>query len=124
MKLLPLLLCAMALLSGCQSYEQHSAERTAKLRELYPPGTSKEAIHAKWGSKPDFSASRPTDGWKVYPNKYLAKVVNTLETKTGKKIDSLERFWGADGLSSLARCYYYYDSDDRLVDVEWEYMSD
>jgi hypothetical protein len=123
------LLCAVALLFGsfgCKdvSSGKYAAERTAKLRELYSPGTSKEAIHAKWAGKPDFVASRPAGGWSAYPNKYLAAALNTVETNTGKQVASVERFWGPDGFLSLARCWYYYDSDDRLVDVEWEYMSD
>jgi hypothetical protein len=92
---------------------------------MYPPGMSKQAVQTRWRqSKPDFSASRPTDGWDAYPNKYLAKALIAVETKTGKKIASVERFWGADGWMSLARCYYYYDANDCLIDVEWEYMSD
>ena len=115
----------LGLLAGCQSYEQHAADRTAQLRLLYPRGTPKQAVHDKWsGHQPDFSASRPTDGWNAYPNKYLAEALTTVETKTGKKIESVERFWGPDGFLSLARCWYYYDADDRIVDVEWEYMSD
>ena len=127
MKLLSMLVFAVALLSGCKSVSspQYAAERTAKLREMYPPGTSKQAVQAKWQqTKPDFTASRPSNGWEAWPNKNLAQVLIALETKTGQKIETVERYWGPDGFLSLARVWYYYDSNDRIIDVEWEYMSD
>src|SRR5947209_2965065 len=110
LKCIPLLVFVVVLLFGCKSPEQNAAERTARLREMYPAGTSKEAIQAKWAqTKPDISASRPSSGWNAYPNKHLGKFLSSLEAKTGQKIESMERYWGPDGLFSLARCYYYYD---------------
>lgn len=122
-----MLVFVVTLLFGCRSVssKQYAAERTAKLRQIYPPGTSKAAVQAGWQqTKPDFTASRPSNGWETWPNKNLAQVLIALETKTGKKIESVERYWGADEWMSLARCYYYYDANDSLVDVKWEYMSD
>ena len=121
---LALLLLGFAMV-GCASHQNYSADRTQKLREMYPPGMSRTAVQARWGqTQPDFSASRPSSGWETYPNAYIAKKLAGLETGTGKKIESLARYWGPDGLSSLCYCWYYYDSDSRIVDVEWEYKSD
>ena len=112
-------------LAGCESYQQHAADRTEKLREIYPTGMSKREVQAKWEPiKPDFSASRPFDGWDSNRNTYIAKKLNEVESRTGKKIESTDRYWGADGLSSLCYCWYFYDSNGRIVDVEWQYKSD
>jgi len=91
---------------------------------MYPPGMSRAEIQAKWGGKPDFSALRPPTGWKSYSNSYLGKKLATLETKSGRRIDSVDRYWGPDGLWSLAYVWYYFDSDSKLIDVEWQYKSD
>jgi hypothetical protein len=127
MKQLSMLVFAVAFLGGCKSVssEQYVAQRTARLRQMYPAGTSKQSVQAKWGRiKPDFSASRPSNGWDAYPNPFIAKALIAIETTSGKKIESVQRYWGPDGLFSLAHCWYYYDSDGRIVDVAWEYMSD
>lgn len=115
---------ALALI-GCKSYQQHATDRTAKLREIYPAGMSKNDVQAKWDPiKPDFSASHPLEGWNAYTNTYIAKKLSDLESRTGKTIESVDRYWGSDGLMSLCYCWYYYDSAGRIVDVEWQYKSD
>ena len=126
LSLLVFVLTLLAEAANHVSAEQYAARTPPlKLRELYPPGMSKQAVQAKWGeTKPDFFASRPTSGWESYPKQNMAKILIAHEARTGKQIESFERYWGPDGFLSLARCYYYYDSNDCLVDVEWEYMSD
>jgi hypothetical protein len=109
--------------AGCVSYQEHAAERTAQLREMYPPGMSREEVQGKWG-KPDFSASRPTNGWDSDPNQYIAKKLKDVEASTGKKVESVDRYWGPDGWMSLCYCWYFYDSGGKIVDVEWQYKSD
>jgi hypothetical protein len=112
-------------LTGCASYEQYGAERTAKLREIYPSGMAKAEVQARWGqTQPDSSASRPGSGWDAHPNSYLARKLGDMEAKTGKRIESVDRYWGPDGLMSLCYCWYFYDSGGKLVDVEWQYKSD
>lgn len=92
---------------------------------MYPPGMSKADVQSKWGqSKPDFSATRPADGWSSYQNKFIADMLGDMETRTGKTLESVERYWGPDGFLSLAYCWYYYDPADKLVDVAWQYKSD
>lgn len=120
---LALLVLSLAL-AGCMSYDNYAAKRTAQLRERYPAGMSRSEVQSKWNSKPDFSVSRPPSGWTAYPNKYLADIIQAVEARTGKQIESVERYWSADGLFSLAYCWYYYDADGKIVDVEWEYKSD
>jgi hypothetical protein len=116
------------MLEGCatsQSSEDWAAERTAKLRIIYPPGMSKEEIDAKFGkSKPDFSAARPHGGWSAYSNPYIIKKIQAVETSTGKTVQLVERYWGPDGLLSLCYCWFFYDAGNKVIDVEWQYMSD
>ena len=119
-----LLICCFTAV-GCASYQEHAAKRTARLREVYPPGTPKAEVQRRWGqSKPDFSAMRPDQGWDAYANRYIAKKLQNEEASTGKSIASVNRYWGADGLWSLCYCWYFYDSADKIVDVEWQYKSD
>ena len=111
--------------AGCVSYQEHAAARTARLREMYPRGMSKEEVQAKWGQRrPDFSASRPIKGWDAHQNQYIAKKLKDVEASTGQKVESVDRYWGPDGLMSLCYCWYFYDSGGKIVDVEWQYKSD
>jgi len=120
-----LILLSALTVTGCVSYQEHAAERTAQLRKMYPPGMSREDVHAKWGQvKPDFSASRPTGGWGSEPNQYLAKKLKDVEASTGMKVESVDRYWGPDGWMSLCYCWYFYDSGGKIVEVEWHYKSD
>jgi hypothetical protein len=126
MKSIPafMLICWFAGL-GCASYQEHAAKRTARLREIYPQGMSKEAVQSRWQRiKSDFSASRPDNGWNTHPNQYIAKKVQSEEASTGKSIASVDRYWGPDGLWSLCYCWYFYDAAGKIVDVEWQYKSD
>jgi hypothetical protein len=126
MKALPaLILLAWLTVTGCVSYQEHAAKRTDGLRLMYPPGMSKQEVQAKWGqTKPDLSVPRPANGWDAYPNQYLAKKLKDVEAKARKEVAFLDRYWGPDGLWSLCYCWYFYDSGERLVDVEWQYKSD
>jgi hypothetical protein len=111
--------------TGCVSYQEHAVKRTAKLRQIYPTGTLREEVQTKWGQiKPDFSAIRPPDGWEAYQNQYIAKKLKDVEGSAGKRVDSVDRYWGPDGWMSLCYCWYYYDSNGKIVDVEWQYKSD
>lgn len=112
-------------LLGCKSLDQRTAERTARLREMYPPGTTRAEVQAKWGAtQPDFCASRPSAGWQAHTNKYVARELMAKEAATGKRIETEVRYWGPDGFLSLCYCFYYFDADGKLVDVQWEYKSD
>ncbi len=115
-------------LTGCsfhQSVQQDAALHTDRLRVDYPPGMSKQEVQSKWGQiKPDFSASRPSSGWSAYPSRYLAEKLESAEARTGKRIDSVNRYWGLYTSMSLCYCWYFYDSSEKIVDVEWQYKSD
>ncbi len=123
--ILTLVLLVCLPVTGCVSYQEHAAKRTAKLRQIYPRGMSREEVQAKWGQiEPDFSASRPRDGWQAYQNQHIAKKMKDVEASAEKKVDSVDRYWGPDGWMSLCYCWYYYDSGGKIVDVEWQYKSD
>src|SRR5262245_33147302 len=113
-------------LCGCTSLEDYTAQRTARLREMYPPGMSREEVQAKWGpqAKPDLSVTRPSGGWVTDTNSRFGSYMQKKEASVGKRIESVERYWGPDGLYSLAYCWYYYDENAKVVDVAWQYKSD
>jgi hypothetical protein len=81
------------LVTGCASVHDHPSKRTDQLRQIYPAGTSRQAVQAKWGKiKPDFSASRPANGWQAYQNQYIATKIKNVEVITGKQVDSVDRY--------------------------------
>jgi hypothetical protein len=120
-----ILICA-GLFGGCFSTEEWIAERRDRLVKIYPLGTTTRTdVAAKWlPTKPELSFSRPSSGWLDLDQKYFAAHLDALERKIGKPIASFERYLGADGFFSLCRCWFYYDSSDHLIDVEWQYVSD
>ncbi len=128
MKLFPFAFILSLALGGCsfrESVRREAASRTERLRLDYPPGMSREAVQSRWGQiKPDFSASRPSSGWSAHPNRDLTKRVESVEARTGNRIDSVERYWGLATSMSLCYCWFFYDSGEKIVDVEWQYKSD
>jgi len=104
--------------------------RREKLLKLYPPEiTSRADIHEKLFGEPESAESRPEKGWQSLPNSYLAEKVQKAETRNNKKISSVEVYLMPDSRSSLdftslCRLTFYYDIDEKVVDVEWDYASD
>lgn len=131
-----LLLWIIAVFAGCQTHDEYSQERRQRLLEIYPPNrTTRPEVQAKWGNaKPDFSLERPKDGWaKLAVFSVNGREANIgffinqalrAEKRTAKTVYRMERYRGVDGISSLCYCWFYYDENDKLVDAEWQYMSD
>lgn len=118
---------------GCQSYEQYGAERRGELLTIYPPGvTTRTSVAERWG--PDrprefpryYAATRPAPGWEAFDIPTVGRQALASEKRVGRAVASLERYHGPDGRRFLGLCYvwYYYDGDDRLIDVEWQGASD
>ena len=119
------------ILSGCTSSKMYDKQfRTNNLRQIYPPGkTSQEYIHKKMRSKPNLFAKRPPQGWEYHRNVYLGQKIKKSEKNTGKNVQSVERYMIPDpkhssDFLSLCNIWFYYDSGNKVVDVEWEYQSD
>lgn len=127
---------AVLVLAGCSSSKYDPVYRRQKLLEIYPLGTTTRAdVVARWsGKKPDFSIERPAGGWSALAPlsingrqanvAFLIDQALVAEKRSGVLVHRLERFWGADGMFSLCYCWFYYDLNEKLVDVEWQYMSD
>ncbi len=111
--------------AGCANpYMWDKTYRTNKLREVYPSEvTSREDVHNRLEQEPDLITERPENGWSNQ------SVYFEVEKRTGKEITLVERYRMYDPRSSVdyfGLCYlwFYYDSADRVIDVEWEYLSD
>lgn len=104
--------------------------RTNKLREIYPAEvTTKSDIHEKLQTKPDFVIERPKNGWIGFIDSSLSRKLLKIENQTKKNIQLVERYLMYDPRSSfdfysLCNLWFYYDSEDRLIDVEWEWHTD
>ena len=104
--------------------------RTNKLREIYPAEvTTKSDIHKKLQSKPNLLIARPETGWTDFDDTSLSQKLLSIEDQTQKDIQLVERYMTYDPRSSfdfysLCSLWFYYDSADRVVDVEWEYHTD
>ena len=82
-------------------------------------------MQERWeGIEPSLSIARPEAGWQVDSSELVPWKALSAEMRTGKAVELVERYWGPDGFLSLCYCWFYYDAEDRLVDVEWQYCSD
>ena len=122
------LLVASALVLACASSAQYAEERRAGMLAEYPPGTTTRAdVDARWSSKPELTETRGDSGWAGRPSA-AARHALASERRTGRPIARVERHSGPDpggsSIVSLRHGWFYYDAADRIVDVEWEYMSD
>jgi hypothetical protein len=100
--------------------------RRLELLVLYPPGkTNRSEVESKWApTQPDLSEIRPAAGWGSSLNAEVRKRVAASELRTGKAVYRTDRYTGLEDLFSLCYCWFYYDEQDRVVDVEWQYHSD
>jgi hypothetical protein len=122
-----LTLLVAGLLVGCASPDHYDpVKRREKLLVLYPPGkTTRADVTARWGDQPaTTTAKRPAAGWAAYEFPGIAERCLASEKRTGKRVDSCERRLGTDGMFALCYCWFYYDRQDRIVDVEWQWSSD
>ncbi len=126
-----LLLIIAMVISGCIRPNMYDkAYRTNMLREMYPPEiTSREDIHKKIESKPVLLERRPVAGWKNHGDISMAQNIQEIEKTSSKEIQYVEMYLLPDPKSSfdffsLCRIWFYYDSRDKIVDLEWVYQSD
>ncbi|MCU0858599.1 MAG: hypothetical protein MUC65_09385 [Pontiellaceae bacterium] len=117
--------------AGCTSSNMLNKEyRTNKLREIYPAEvTTKSDIHKKLQTNPDLVIERPETGWIGFNDSSLSQKLLKIEDQTQKDIKLVERYVTYDPRSSfdfysLCSLWFYYDSEDRVVDVEWEWHTD
>ncbi len=104
----------------------YAAERRERLLALYPPGTlTRTDVHARFKDRPPTNLlTRPTEGWPASEYPIAAARAVESERRTGKEVQTVERYLTADGLFSLCYIWFYYDTDDRLTDTEWQWSSD
>lgn len=121
MRLAVLLVASMSLACACGSYERDARQRTANLRDAYPPGkTTRAQVRARIGSEAAISRSRPASGWS---DRLVLDVVKT----TGLSVAMEEEYVVPDATSfypTLSRVWFFWDHDGVLVDVRWGTMSD
>ena len=119
------LLLAALLLSACAetaAEDARYAEReSAQLRAQFPPGKSTRAeVAARWG-KPETTLTRPSIGWSL-------PFVLDVEQKTGAYVARVEKYVGptatSAGFLTLEHVWFFYDSDENVVDAEWERTGD
>jgi hypothetical protein len=126
------LLAMPAVFAGCSSSADFDpAVRRARLLAIYPPGVTKRAeVQRKWGrSKPEFTVARPAGGWAALESPRVRERVAASERRTGKAVQLVECYVGPDSRGSfdfggLCSCWFYYDSGEKVVDVEWQYHTD
>jgi hypothetical protein len=123
-----LALAAIAAVS-CGSAASYARAHRDALLVAYPPGeTTRGEVRARWGSAPDLWEARPPAGWSAARAPAVGTRALESERRTGKAVALVERYSGPDpGASSfLALCHgwFFYDDADRLIDVDWQYMSD
>jgi hypothetical protein len=117
-----LILTVLLFANGCASPEQKAKERRDKLLAANPPGrTTRADILVKWNyDKPQITEFRPTAGWEKCRDPKIGWHCTTSERRTGKRIARCDRYISPSGLNSMVYTWYFYDSYDKLVDIEWE----
>jgi hypothetical protein len=119
------IIAVFSLISSCGSLENHEADRREQLLAIYPPGkTTRTDVQQRWGNpRWDFSETRPAAGWAT--NRFVGARALTSEQRTGQPVHRIEGHLAPDGISGgLCRCWFYYNEDDRLVDVDWQWHTD
>ena len=108
------------------SYEQMAARRRERLLGIYPLDvTTRQDVAKKWEPlKPELSFQRPASGWLALDPRYAGEHLDAVEKNARENIASFERYFGVDGILSLCRCWFFYDAEGKLIDVEWQYVSD
>jgi hypothetical protein len=125
-------LAAAAVSAGCSSRGAHDPKvRRERLLAIYPPGhTARADVQKKWApTTPELTVVRPTDGWCVLDKPDIRERVAASEQRTRKPIQLVDCYVGPDSRSSvdffgLCCCWFYYDTADKVVDVEWQYHTD
>jgi hypothetical protein len=113
--------------NGCGSLESYEAKRRDQLLATCPPGkTTRADVQQKWGhTQWDFSETRPAAGWAASTNRFVGARALTSEQRTGQPVYRIEGDLAPDAISGgLCRCWFYYDKDDRIVDVDWQWHTD
>jgi len=123
-----ILLCLCVVLTGCGATQDsslsHAEKRRQQLLEVYPIGKATRGDVAKSLRRPAESAfGRPAAGWEAEPDWVVRSYAARAENRINRQIAKLERYFGTDGSS---QCYYwfYYDSQDLLLDTEWQWISE
>jgi hypothetical protein len=111
---------------SCKSTEEIGLEKREQLLKVYTINvTTREEVAGRWSPlKPDISRNRPDSGWETAKEPFIANRLSSVERKTGKTVESVDRYFGSDGLLSLCRCWFFFDDSGRLIDLEWNYASD
>ena len=108
--------------AACAFTEQGRSDR---LREMYPQGTARADVIARFKAEPKISELRPAAGWVALPKPYLAERVAGAEQRVGRSPARLDVYVAyPDGVFSLCNVWFYYDENDRVLDTEWQYHSD
>lgn len=119
--LLPLVVAVSSSLGACTSFVYEAPQRTAALRDEYPPGKATRAdVQSRIGHAPEASRERPAAGWTD------ARVLD-VERRTGQKVARAEEYALPDATSfypTISHAWYYWDAAGVLVDVVWDRMSD
>jgi hypothetical protein len=112
-------------LVGCVSMEEQAAKRREQLLAAYPPGkTTRADIQQTW-TRPNLSATRPTNGWSAFTPSFVGHRVGVSEQRTGRTVHHFDRYLAPDGISGgLCLLWFYYDEHDKLVDTEWQWHTD
>ena len=119
--ILTLLMLAWLLGNGCASPEQRAQKRHDDLAAQFPPGkTTRGTVLQHFSySEAEVSEFRPRAGWEKCRNPEVARLCTARERALGKRINRCERYSSGD-LFTVGVIWFYYDLEDRLLDVEWQ----
>jgi hypothetical protein len=110
-----------SLVFGCVS----DAGGRARLLRVYPlHHTTRAVVAEKWAPlRAEVSRDKPASGWLALDSIEIGRRADAIEKKLSEEVALVDRYFGSYGLG-LCRCWFYFDRTGRLIDVEWQRVSD
>jgi hypothetical protein len=70
------------------------------------------------------SELRPSDGWPSHEYRWVADAAQRSEQRTGRAPYRIEHYDEVTGFYSLTEDWFYYDENDKVLDVDVTHFSD
>lgn len=99
------------------------AERHQRIVTTFPlQTTTRDDVTRRVATHADFSRERPSTGWSA--DDAVGQRCLAQERRNVARVHRVDRYLLPEGIFSLGYYWFYFDSDDHLIDAEWQYASD
>ena len=119
-------LAPLTFVASCTSMEHIASDKREDLLKIYPLETTSrtDVAEKQYPIEPELSRARPDEGWGVAKEPFIANRLPTIEANTGNTVAVFDRYYAPDDLFALCRVWYFFDENNKLIDLEWNYVND